>query len=129
MFELQQMRVVDGHLKLAPGAEDLHLEWLSMDEGEALQVSLLLAPLLADAAVPDDHLLAVLIETRVEVESQIIGCIQIHGELVCSGPDGSFDGDQKFVMKSTRKMLFVWNCQTLLRGNRDGRSRSRSWSR
>lgn len=126
--ELQQMRVIDGHPKLFRGAEDLHLERLALHEGEALQVSLLLAPLLADAAVPHDHLLAALIEARVEVESQIIRCIQIHCELVCSGRDGSFNGDQLFVMKSTRKILFVRNCQTLLRGNRKGRSRSRSWS-
>lgn len=43
-----------------------------------LQLSLLATPLFGDAAVPDDHLPAVLVETRVEVEGQVARCGQIH---------------------------------------------------
>ena len=50
------------------------LERLPLDEGEVLLVPLLVAPPLADVAVPDDHLPAVLVEAGVEVEGQVIRC-------------------------------------------------------
>lgn len=54
---------------------------ISWDEREGFQLSLLRSPLLVDQAVPDDHLLAVLVEARVEVEGQVrpIGG-QVHGD-------------------------------------------------
>lgn len=50
-----------------------NLKRLTLDEGKVLQISLLFAPFFADAAVSDDHLLALLIESRVEVKGQIVG--------------------------------------------------------
>lgn len=51
--------------------QTLDLERLPPAEGEVRQLPLLRPPLLADAAVPDDHLLAVLVKARVEVEGQV----------------------------------------------------------
>lgn len=44
------------------------------------ELSLLLPPLFVNTTVPDDHLIAVLIEARVEVEGQVAICVQIHCE-------------------------------------------------
>lgn len=55
-----------------------HLERLPLDEGEMLQLSLLGTPPLGDAAVPDDHLLAILVETRVQMEGQVPWCGHVH---------------------------------------------------
>lgn len=60
--------------------EIFDLEWLSLNKGELGQLSLLTSPNIADAAVPDNHLLAVLIEARVEVEGQVTWCSQIDGD-------------------------------------------------
>lgn len=54
------------------------LKGLSLDEGEVLQLSLFWPPLVANEAVPDDHLPAILIETRVEVEGQVMSCGHVH---------------------------------------------------
>lgn len=51
----------------------LDLEWPPLGEGEVPQVSFLFAPLLPDAAVPDDRLPALVVEARVEVECQVVG--------------------------------------------------------
>lgn len=53
----------------------------SRDEGKGVQLSLLRSPLLVDAAVPDNHLVAVLVEARVEVEGNV-GALggQVHGD-------------------------------------------------
>lgn len=89
----QQVFVVDGHLKVAVGAENLYLQQnkrsatsradgparettpdlkrLTRGEGEGLQLSLLRPPLLVDEAVPDDRLAAAVIEARVEVEGHV----------------------------------------------------------
>lgn len=48
-----------------------NLKGLSLDKGEVLQLSLFWPPLVANEAVPDDHLPAILIEARVEVEGQV----------------------------------------------------------
>lgn len=117
--ERQQVRVVDGHLKLGAGAEDLQLERLPLDEGEPRQLPLFLSPPFIDAAVPDDHLIAALVEARVEVENQVTRGGQIHCELVSVGFDGSSDGDEQFVVNSSLKTLVIRNRQTL------GSSRSR----
>lgn len=106
MFKFKQVGVVDRHLKLVVGAQDLHLQKqkqnmlltcphdgafkdsctllsmsnlkrLSLDEGKVLQVSLLFAPVFAHAAVSDDRLPAALIESRVEVKDQIVGRAEV----------------------------------------------------
>lgn len=53
-------------------------ERLSRGEGKVSQLSLLRPPLIADAAVPDDHLPATLVEARVKVEGQVTSRGQIH---------------------------------------------------
>lgn len=55
-----------------------HLEGLSLDEGELLQLPLLRTPPLGDAAVPDDHLPAILVKTRVEMERQVAWRGHVH---------------------------------------------------
>lgn len=47
------------------------LKWLSLNEGEGVQLSLLGSPLLANEAVPDNHLFATLFEARVKVKGNI----------------------------------------------------------
>lgn len=54
------------------------LERLSRVEGKVSQLSLLHPPLTVDAAVPDNHLPATLVEARVKVEGQVMSCGQIH---------------------------------------------------
>lgn len=50
-------------------------------EGEGVQLSLLRSPSLVDEAVPDEHLAAVLVEARVEVEGDVIVIGgHVHGE-------------------------------------------------
>lgn len=65
-------------VKFCSGMQWKHLEWLSPDKGEMLQLSLLRTPLLSNTAVPDDHLPAVVVKTRVEVEGQVTWCGHIH---------------------------------------------------
>lgn len=89
------MGVVDSHPKLAVGAKNLHLQHndkmsatfsrmyghvtenmsdlkrFSLNKGEELQLSLLWSPLLANEAVPDNHLFSTLVEARVEVKGNI----------------------------------------------------------
>lgn len=53
----------------------------SRDEGKGGQLSLLRSPPLVDIAVPDNHLVAVLVEARVEVEGDVRALSgQVHGE-------------------------------------------------
>lgn len=48
------------------------LKRFSLDKGEGgVQLSLLRSPLLANEAVPDNHLFSTLVEARVEVKGQI----------------------------------------------------------
>lgn len=54
------------------------LEWLPLDKREPLEISLFSPPLIVDAAVPDYHLIATLVEARVEMEGQVACCGQIH---------------------------------------------------
>lgn len=54
------------------------LERPSRVEGKVFQFSLLRPPLTVDAAVPDDHLPATLVEARVKVEGQVMCRGQIH---------------------------------------------------
>lgn len=54
------------------------LERLSRAEGKVSQLSLLHPPLIANAAVPDDHLPATVVEARVKVEGQVMWRGQIH---------------------------------------------------
>lgn len=54
-----------------------YLKRLSWHKGEVTR-PLLSSPLVADAAVADDHLLVVLVEARVEVEGDVTGFANIH---------------------------------------------------
>lgn len=54
------------------------LERLSRAEGKVSQLSLLPSPLTTDAAVPDNHLPATLVEARIKVEGQVTSHGQIH---------------------------------------------------
>lgn len=62
------------------------LKGLSLDKGEVLGVSLLFTPPPSDAAVPNHHLPATLVEARVEVEGQVIGRTNIHSNPECNRP-------------------------------------------
>lgn len=125
MFVGQQVAVVDSDLELLVCAEDLHLERLSSSEGEAGTLPLLPPPLVPDPAVPHDHLLPVLVETWVEVECQVLVCVQIHHDLVRVWFDASNDGDQQFVVNAVGQRLGVRHRQILLGGNSRTRSRSK----
>lgn len=108
------MGPVDGHFELVRRAQDLHLKRLTPDEGEMVQFPFLSAPLSFDEAVPDDHRLVVLVESRVEVEGEVVAFAQIHSELVSVAVDGSTDGDEEFVVDSLMQSFRVGNPQILL---------------
>lgn len=93
------MGTVDGHFILTGGAQDLHLKLLATDEGKS-GLSLLLVPSSPPEAVHDDHLLAILIESRVEVKGNVAATTQIHSELFGIGLDSSSNGYEQFVINS-----------------------------
>lgn len=100
-------------------ARDLHLKRLSRGEGEEIERSLLLPPRPPDAAVPDDHLLAVFVEAGVEVEGQISLRSMSHGQIHrdldgVGGYDDSSDGYDESIIDAVGKHLRVRNPQAAL---------------
>lgn len=55
-----------------------YLKSLTRYEGKVGDLSLFFSPLVSDAAVPDDHLMAILIKTRVKVKGKVMTSVQVH---------------------------------------------------
>lgn len=109
------------------------LKILPRHKREVLQLPLLFAPLFTDAAVSDNHLLAALVEARVEVEGDVTSCGQVHRDpdesqrpqwitdsIRASPPSGSDYLDQSFLflanvnaaLSEASLILLHWNKQT-----------------
>lgn len=110
--ELEQRDVVHRHPERLVGAQDLHLKWAPLSEGEgSLQIPLFLAPALAQFVVTHQRLFAPLTEAGVDVEGDVVASQEVHCEHLSIRFDMAQDGHHHLVIDPSGQVQVVWHAE------------------